>query len=150
MEEVSDYFKENSPFVYCFYWSEIPMELIFNPCGEFQWSLEGPVSHTHSPHLHVGAPGIFSDLLRSVQMLERVGCRKQWEATAPIYPYLLIPEFTVEDLPLSRTLWWWWWSLDNNYFLMLGLEIIIITGNIRWAQLWNTLTEFCWILKLPY
>ena len=36
------------------------MELIFNPCGEFRRNLEGPVSQIHSPHLHVGAPGIFS------------------------------------------------------------------------------------------
>ena len=42
-----------------------------NPCGEFRLSSEGPFSHIHSPHLHVGAPGIFSDLLRSVQMLKR-------------------------------------------------------------------------------
>ena len=47
------------------------MELIINPCGEFRRSPEGPVSHIHSPHLHVGAPGIFSDLLRSVRMLKR-------------------------------------------------------------------------------
>ena len=32
---------------------------------------EEPVSQIHSPHLHVGAPGIFLDLLRSVQMLNR-------------------------------------------------------------------------------
>ena len=56
----------------------------FNPCGKFGWSPEGPVSQIHSPHLLVGAPGIFSDLLRSVQMLKRVGCGKQREATAPI------------------------------------------------------------------
>ena len=31
-----------------------------------------------TPHLLVGAPGIFSDAR------ERVGCREQWEATAPI------------------------------------------------------------------
>ena len=53
------------------------MELIFNPCGEFRWNLEGPVSHIHSTYLHVGAPGIFSDLLRSVRMLKREsGVRK--------------------------------------------------------------------------
>ena len=38
------------------------IELIFNPYGEFRWSPEGPVSQIHSPHLHIGAPGIFSDL----------------------------------------------------------------------------------------
>ena len=50
----------------------------------FRWSPEGLVSQNRSPHLHVCAPGIFSDLLRSFQMLKRVGCGKQWEATAPI------------------------------------------------------------------
>ena len=52
-------------------WSKTLMELIINLCGEFRWSSEGPVSQIHSPHFHVGAPGIFSDLLRSVQMLKR-------------------------------------------------------------------------------
>ena len=51
-------------------WWKTQMELILNPYGKFQWSLEGPVSQIHSPHLHVGAPGIFSDLLWSVQMLK--------------------------------------------------------------------------------
>ena len=56
------------------------------PCGEFRWNPEGPVSQIHSSHLHAGAPGIYSDLSRSVQMLKRVECRNQREATAPIYP----------------------------------------------------------------
>ena len=39
--------------------------LVKNPdkTDEFRWSPEGPVSQIHSPHLHVGAPGVFSDLL---------------------------------------------------------------------------------------
>ena len=104
------------------------MELIFNLCGEFRWSPKGPVSQIHSPHLHAGAPGIFSDLLRSVQMLKR-----QWGAESngklpQIFipsktPTLvsefavedlplgrtaaLVPEIVVKDLPLGRTLWWW-------------------------------------------
>ena len=49
-------------------WSKTLMELIFNPCGIFQWS---PVSQIHSSHLYAGAPGIFSDLLMSVQTLKR-------------------------------------------------------------------------------
>ena len=49
------------------------MELIFKPCGEFWWSPEGPVSQIHS-HLLFGATGIFSALLRSVQMLKREWC----------------------------------------------------------------------------
>ena len=44
---------------------------IFNPCGEFRWSREVPVSQIHAPHLHAGAPGIFSDLFKFVQMLKR-------------------------------------------------------------------------------
>ena len=57
-------------------WSKTLMELIlFSPCGEFRCSPEDPVSQIHTPHLHVGALGIFSDLLRSFQMLKR-----EWDA----------------------------------------------------------------------
>ena len=74
-------------------WSKTLMELIFNPCGEFRWGPEGPVSQIHSPHLHVGAPGILSDLLRSVQMLKR-----EWGAESN------------GKLPHIFNLWWiWWW-----------------------------------------
>ena len=52
-------------------WSKTLMELVFNPCGEFQWSPGGPVTQIHSARLLIGAPGIFSDLLRFVQMLKR-------------------------------------------------------------------------------
>ena len=61
----------------------------------------------HSPYLHVGAPGIFSDHLRSVQMLLR-----EWgEESNGKLPHLfnpsktgtLVPEFAVEDLSLGRT-----------------------------------------------
>ena len=88
-------------------WPKTLMELLFNPCGEFWWSPEGPVSQIHSSHLHVGAPGIFSDLLRSVQMPKR-----KWGAgNNGKLPHLfipsktanLVPEFAVEDLPLGRT-----------------------------------------------
>ena len=34
------------------------IELIFNLCGEFRRSPEGPVGQIHFPHL-IGAPGIF-------------------------------------------------------------------------------------------
>ena len=88
-------------------WSKTLMELIFNPCGEFRVSPEGPVSQIHSPHLHVGAPGIFSDLLRSVEMLQR-----EWRAERngnlphlfiPSKTAAFVPDFGVEDLPLGRT-----------------------------------------------
>ena len=82
------------------------MELIFNPCGEFRRSPDGPVSQIHSPHLYVSAPGIFLDLLKSVLMLKR-----EWGAgsngklshlfipgkTAP-----LVLEFAIEDLPSAE------------------------------------------------
>ena len=79
------------------------MELMFNPCGEFRRSPEGPVCQIHSPYLLVGDPGIFSDLLRYVQMLKR-----EWDAESNgKLPHLfkslvklqaLVPEFAVEDL----------------------------------------------------
>ena len=65
------------------------------------------VSFGEVPPLHVGAPGIFSDLLSFVQMLKR-----EWGAESNgKLPYLFIPcknptlfpEFAVEGLPLSRT-----------------------------------------------
>ena len=52
-------------------WSKSLMKLIVNPCDEFRLSPEGSISSIHSPHLHVGAHGIFSDLLRFVEMLKR-------------------------------------------------------------------------------
>ena len=53
-------------------WSgQKPWSLIFNPYGEFRWSPEDPVSQIHSPHLHVGTSGIFSELLSCFQMLKR-------------------------------------------------------------------------------
>ena len=83
------------------------MELIFNPYGELPWSPEGPVSQIHSPYLHIGATGIFSDHLRSLQILKR-----KWGAESngkiphlfiPNKTATLVPEFSVEDLPLNRT-----------------------------------------------
>ena len=102
------------------------IQLIFNPCGEFRWSPYGPVSQTRPPHLHAGAPGIFSDLLRSVQMLKREcgaesNGKKILSKTATMVPEFamenlplnrtaaLVPGFAAKDLPLGRTLWWWWW-----------------------------------------
>ena len=73
------------------------MQLTFNSCSEFR--------RAHS-HFHVGAPGIFSDLLRSVQMLNgEFGAESNGEL-----PHLfilgktaaLVPEFAVEDLPLAE------------------------------------------------
>ena len=62
-------------------WSETRMELIFSPCGEFQWSQEDPVSQIQSPHLHAGTPGIFKVCSDATEM---VGCGNQLEAIAPI------------------------------------------------------------------
>ena len=72
------------------------MELIFNPCGEFRWRPEGPISQIHSLHLQVGAPVIFSDLLRSVEML------KLSNLFIPSKTACLVPELLMEDVPLVR------------------------------------------------
>ena len=59
---------------------------MFNPCGKFRWSPEGPFSQIHSPYLHIGAP-VFSDILKSVQMLKR-----EWGAESNgKLPHLLNP-----------------------------------------------------------
>ena len=87
-------------------WSKILMKLIFNPVANFGkiWRVQLAKS-TH--HLHVGIPGIFSDLLRSVQLLKR---ERGAESNLKV-PYLfipsktvsLVPELAMEDLPLGRT-----------------------------------------------
>ena len=86
------------------------MELIFNLCGEFRWNPEGPVSQIHSPHLHACAPRIFSDLLRSVQMLKREwgveSNRKLLHLFIPGKTAALVPEFVVEDLPSAELQPW--------------------------------------------
>ena len=88
-------------------WSGFPdlwscQKLIFNPRGEFRRSPEGPVSQIHSHHLHVCAPAIISDLLRSVQVLKReLGTESN--GSYRTYSILgktaaLVPEFALEDL----------------------------------------------------
>ena len=130
-------------FLGLYYWLEFPDlwsgqnpdGTDINPCGEFRWSPEGPVSQIHYPHLLSGAPGIFSDLLRSLQMVKtKWGAKNNRKLphlfipskTATMVPEFavedlplgrnaaLVPEFTVNDLPLGRTLWWWWWWLLLN------------------------------------
>ena len=105
--------------------------LIFNPYGEFLWSPEGPVSQIHSPHLHVGAPWIFTDLLRSAQMLKREWV---WKATGSYRTYsiprktaALVPAFAVEDLPSTKLqprflrLQWRTCALGQNILIMIFL-----------------------------
>ena len=130
-------------------WSKTLMEQIFNPCSEFRWSREGPVRQIHCPHLHIGAPGIFSDLLRSVQMLKR-----EWDAennkklplifitsqTATLVHELavkvllldrtatLVPTFAVKNLPLGRTLccWWWRWTSKARNESSAGGNVVML------------------------
>ena len=93
-------------------WSKTVMELILNPCGEFWWSPEGPLSQIHSPHLHAGAPGIIPDLLRPVQMLKREwGAESKGKLPHIFFPsktetfvpdFAMVPEFAVKDLSLGQ------------------------------------------------
>ena len=63
-----------------------------------------------TPHLHVGAPGSFSDLLRFVQTLKRECCAQ----SNGKLPYLIIhsktaalfPKFAMEDLSLAEMQPW--------------------------------------------
>ena len=122
------------------------MELIFNPCGEFRWSPEGPVSQIHSPHLHAGAPGIFSDLLRSVQMLKKVwgskSNRKLPHLFIPSKSTTLVPEFAVEELSSGRTE-----ALVHEFAvrdLPLGRTLMMMTifKIINLYMLWNLCIKF--------
>ena len=70
-------------------WSKTLMELIFNPCSEFRWSPEGPVGQIHSPHLRAGAPGIFSGLLRFVQMQKAMGSYRAYLSLVKLKTRLL-------------------------------------------------------------
>ena len=100
--------------IYIYEWSRFPnlgqktlVQLIFNLCAEFRWSPEGSVSQIHSAHLHVGAPVIIWDLLRSVQILKREWCTesngKLPNLFIPCKTAALVPKFAVENLPLGRT-----------------------------------------------
>ena len=135
-------------------WSKTLMELIFNPFGEFRWSPEGPVSQIHSPHLHVGAPGILSGLLRSLQAL-----KTEWgvESNGKL-PHLfipskiatLVPEFAVEDLPLDRTATFvpafavedlpldrrFWMMMIMTMLLLMMMMMMMTMSNHWW--LWAT------------
>ena len=107
-------------------WSKTLMELMFNPCGEFQWNPEGPVSQIHSSHLLVDVPGIFKVFSDAK---ERVGCGKQREVTAPIkslvklQPWFLSLQWKTclwqpRFLPLCRT-------------LMMMIYMDILRGNLQ-------------------
>ena len=74
-----------------------------NPCGEFRWIQEGPVSQIHSPHLHIEAPGNFSDISRSVQMLES----GVWKAMGSYHPYLSLIKLQPWFLSLQWTTCLW-------------------------------------------
>ena len=122
-------------------WSKTLMELIFKPCGKFRWSPDGPVSQIHSPHLLVGAPGIFSHLLKFVKMLRDGGVRK---ATGSYLTYSslvkLQPRFLSSQCksclwaelqpwclslqwrtcPWAEHWWWWWWlEFELNWSIIL-------------------------------
>ena len=98
-------------------WSKTLMELIFNPCGEFRWSPEGPVSQIHSPHLLFGAPGIFSDILWFVQMLKReCGAENNGKL-----PHLSIPNKTATLVPALQWKICLWTELQP-WFLCLQLK----------------------------
>ena len=88
-------------------WSITLMDLIFNPVVNFCEVRRAQLAKSTLLTSMIVPHGIFSDLLRSVQMLKR-----EWGAESNgKLPHLLIPrktaafvpEFAVEHLPLSRT-----------------------------------------------
>ena len=86
-------------------WSSTMMEMIFNTCGEFRWSPEDPVSQIQSPHLHAGVPGIFLDILSSIQMLKSESGVRKATGSYRIYPSLV----TLQPWFLSLR-----WAFEQN------------------------------------
>ena len=130
------------------------MELIFNPYSEFRWSPEDPISQVHSPLLHVGAPGIFSDLWRPVKMLNReCGCGKQYKAIAPIQSLVkLQPRFL--NLQGKTCLWAelqpWCLSLQWRTLMMIytGCKRYRLPknmGDTSQSTYQKSLIQFCFI-----
>ena len=80
---------------------------IINPCGKFQWNPEGPGSQIYSHHLLIGAPGIFSDLLRFVLMLKRERERGVRKATGSYCTYSSLVKLQPRFLTLQckTSLW---------------------------------------------
>ena len=110
------------------------MKLIFIPCGDFRWSQEGPASQIHSPYLHVGALGIFSDLEGLFRCWRGSGVPIE---TGSYCTYsnsgktaALVPEFAVEELPSAELqtrillLQWrtcpWAEQSDGDYWHRMG------------------------------
>ena len=78
------------------------MKLIFNPCGE-AWKAQLAKSTLLTSTL--GAPWSFQIFKVCSDAKEKVGCRKQREASYLFIPSktaTLVPEFAVVDLPLAE------------------------------------------------
>ena len=109
-------------------WSKTLMELIFNSCGEFRWSPSGPVSQIHSPRLLIDAPGIFSDLLRFVQMLKREWGAKS-KGSCRTYSSLIKLQPRFLGLQWKTCLWaehWWWCIYKYKYCMNCIYTVVII------------------------
>ena len=110
-------------------WSKTLMELIFKLCGESRWSPKCPVSQIHSPLLHAAVLQGTFQIFKSIQMLEwewgaenkgklpHLSIPSKTVAWVPEFAVedlplsstvTLVPEFAVKDLPLGRTLWSRW------------------------------------------
>ena len=97
-------------------WSGLkPWWIDIYPCGEFRWSPEGQASQIHSPHFNCSVPGIFSDILKSIEMLNG-----EWDAESNgKLPLLSTPSKTAAWVPefAGKTCLWaelrpWFLSLQ--------------------------------------
>ena len=83
-----------------------------NPCREFRWSPEDPVNQILSPHLHVGATGIFFRFSKVCSDTKE----RDWGAESngklsnlfiPSKTATLVPDFAVEDVhSICRQEYW--------------------------------------------
>ena len=85
-------------------WSKTLMVRYLTPVVNFGGP-EDPVSQIHSPHLIVCAPGIFSDLLRFVQMLKKESGVRKATGSYCAYSFLVKLQPRFLSLPWKTCLW---------------------------------------------
>ena len=122
----------------------------------FRWSPEDPVSQIHS-HLLVGAPGIFSDLLRFVKMLKRewgAERNRTYSSLVKLQPRFLSLQWKTcvwaELQPWCPSLQWrtchwaehWWWCLS----LTNGCARVAHCVTARWRDF----SHYCRSLRQYY
>ena len=141
-----------------------------NTCGEFRWSPEGPVSQIHSPHLLVGAPRIFLDLLRFVQVRKATGGYRTYSSLVKLQPRFLSLQWKTclwaELQPWCLSLLWrtcpwtehWWYIyLGTGWIWTLRTNFHRLFRDVGYFDIRNPLSPVtcyrvrcCWYVKVVF